>query len=85
MEINRVPGVRRLPLHIGYVHCVSDPLDRDSTSARALKHLVAVASPNVTVQSCLDSCAAGGFILAGVEFGDECCECGPRRLVCFRD
>ncbi|KAJ7919487.1 hypothetical protein B0H13DRAFT_2430315 [Mycena leptocephala] len=35
--------------------------------------------PNVTVQSCLDSCAAGGFILAGVEFGDEC-YCGNALL-----
>ncbi|KAJ7237158.1 WSC domain-containing protein [Mycena rebaudengoi] len=54
----------------------------DSTSARALKHLVAVASPNVTVQSCLDSCAAGGFILAGVEFGNEC-YCGNALLYVY--
>ncbi|KAJ7472198.1 WSC domain-containing protein [Mycena latifolia] len=51
----------------------------DSTSARALKHLVAVASPNMTVESCLDSCAAGGYILGGVEFGDEC-YCGNALL-----
>ncbi|KAJ7885720.1 WSC domain-containing protein [Mycena olivaceomarginata] len=51
----------------------------DSTSARTLKHLVAVASPNMTVESCLDSCAAGGYILAGVEFGDEC-YCGNALL-----
>ncbi|KAJ6549869.1 WSC domain-containing protein [Mycena capillaripes] len=51
----------------------------DSTSARTLKHLVAVASPSMTVESCLDSCAAGGYILAGVEFGDEC-YCGNALL-----
>ncbi|KAJ7020180.1 hypothetical protein C8F04DRAFT_1051154 [Mycena alexandri] len=54
----------------------------DSTSARALKHLVAVASPNVTVESCLDSCAAGGYILGGVEFGDEC-YCGNALLYAY--
>jgi hypothetical protein len=29
----------------------------------------------MTVEGCLDSCATGGYILGGVEFGDECCEC----------
>ncbi|KAJ6549867.1 WSC domain-containing protein [Mycena capillaripes] len=55
---------------------------KDSTSARALKHLVAVSSPNMTVESCLDSCAAGGYILAGVEFGDEC-YCGNALLYVY--
>ncbi|KAJ7734138.1 hypothetical protein B0H16DRAFT_1877150, partial [Mycena metata] len=51
----------------------------DSTSARALKHLVALSSPNITVESCLDSCEAGGYILGGVEFVDEC-YCGNALL-----
>ncbi|KAJ7917393.1 hypothetical protein B0H13DRAFT_1608409, partial [Mycena leptocephala] len=51
----------------------------DSTSDRALKHLVAVASRNMTVEGCLDSCATGGYILGGVEFGDEC-YCGNALL-----
>ncbi|KAF7363206.1 WSC-domain-containing protein [Mycena venus] len=51
----------------------------DSTSGRALKHLVAVASPTMTVESCLDSCQAGGYALGGVEFGDEC-YCGNALL-----
>ncbi|KAJ7906565.1 WSC domain-containing protein [Mycena leptocephala] len=51
----------------------------DSTSGRTLKHLVAVSSPNMTVESCLDSCATGGYILGGVEFGEEC-YCGNALL-----
>jgi hypothetical protein len=27
----------------------------------------------MTVESCIAFCSAGGFSLAGVEFGDECC------------
>ncbi|KAJ7059473.1 hypothetical protein C8F01DRAFT_989546, partial [Mycena amicta] len=45
----------------------------DSTSARALHHLVTGFSANMTVEICLDACAAGGFILGGLEFGHECC------------
>jgi len=52
---------------------------RDSTSERALHHLVALSSPNMTVESCLDSCEAGGYVLGGVEFGDEC-YCGNALL-----
>ncbi|KAJ6460214.1 WSC domain-containing protein [Mycena sanguinolenta] len=54
----------------------------DSTSARALRHLVAVASRNMTVESCLDSCAAGGYILGGLEYGDEC-YCGNTLLYMY--
>ncbi|KAJ7222105.1 WSC domain-containing protein [Mycena pura] len=54
----------------------------DSRSARALKHLVAVADHNMTVQSCLDSCGAGGYILGGLEFGDEC-YCGNAILYVY--
>ncbi|KAJ7189144.1 hypothetical protein C8R46DRAFT_1184333 [Mycena filopes] len=50
----------------------------DSTSARSLHHLVP-ASANTTVETCLDACAAGGFILAGLEFGHEC-HCGNALL-----
>ncbi|KAJ6465330.1 WSC domain-containing protein, partial [Mycena sanguinolenta] len=57
-------------------------MHRDSTSARALKHLVAVASRTMTVESCLDSCAAGGYILGGVEYGDEC-YCGNALLYVY--
>jgi hypothetical protein len=71
MEIDWVSGVSAAPSDC----TVFDQLHRDSTSGRALKHLVAVASRNMTVASCLDSCATGGYILGGVEFGDECCEC----------
>ncbi|KAF8154337.1 hypothetical protein K438DRAFT_1777969 [Mycena galopus ATCC 62051] len=52
----------------------------DSTSGRALHHLVA--SPNMTVESCLDTCVAGGFILGGVEFGEEC-YCGNALLYVY--
>ncbi|KAJ6505171.1 hypothetical protein C8R45DRAFT_545444, partial [Mycena sanguinolenta] len=51
----------------------------DSTSERALKHLVALSSPNMTVESCLDSCEADDYVLGGVEFGDEC-YCGNALL-----
>ncbi|KAF8155044.1 hypothetical protein K438DRAFT_360544 [Mycena galopus ATCC 62051] len=54
----------------------------DNRSDRALKHLVTVASHNMTVESCLDSCAAGGYILGGVEFGDEC-YCGNTLLYAY--
>ncbi|KAJ6467759.1 WSC domain-containing protein [Mycena sanguinolenta] len=54
----------------------------DSTSGRALHHLVPVSSSNVTVESCLDACAAGGFILGGVEFGEEC-YCGNALLYVY--
>ncbi|KAJ6533538.1 WSC domain-containing protein [Mycena capillaripes] len=51
----------------------------DSRSERALKDLVALSSPNMTVESCLDVCEAGEYALGGVEFGDEC-YCGNALL-----
>ncbi|KAJ7932051.1 hypothetical protein B0H13DRAFT_809105 [Mycena leptocephala] len=54
----------------------------DSTAARALHHLVTGSSANRTVESCLDACAAGGFILGGLEFGHEC-YCGNALLYVY--
>ncbi|KAJ6495160.1 WSC-domain-containing protein [Mycena sanguinolenta] len=64
---------------LSWLYSLSERVPRDSTSGRALHHLVAVSSPNMTVESCLDACAAGGFILGGVEFGEEC-YCGNALL-----
>ncbi|KAJ7758673.1 WSC domain-containing protein [Mycena metata] len=54
----------------------------DSTAARALHHLVTGSSANMTVELCLDACAAGGFILGGLEFGHEC-YCGNALLYVY--
>ncbi|KAJ7022822.1 hypothetical protein C8F04DRAFT_970959, partial [Mycena alexandri] len=54
----------------------------DSTAARALHHLVTGSSANMTVEICLDACAAGAFILGGVEFGHEC-YCGNALLYVY--
>ncbi|KAJ7323157.1 hypothetical protein DFH08DRAFT_711878, partial [Mycena albidolilacea] len=54
----------------------------DSTAARALHHLVTGSSANRTVESCLDACAAAGFILGGLEFGHEC-YCGNALLYVY--
>ncbi|KAJ7026857.1 hypothetical protein C8F04DRAFT_101644 [Mycena alexandri] len=54
----------------------------DSTAARALHHLVTGSSANMTVEICLDTCAAGGFILGGLEFGREC-YCGNALLYVY--
>ncbi|GJJ14008.1 hypothetical protein Clacol_008265 [Clathrus columnatus] len=49
----------------------------DSITARALPHNAVDLHPslprgNLTIDACTDVCAANGFILAGVEFADEC-------------
>jgi hypothetical protein len=69
MEIHPVSAVGAVCLR--GIRCLTPC--RDSTSERALKHLIALSSPNMTVESCLDSCEAGEYLLGGVEFGDECC------------
>ena len=42
----------------------------DSTQQRALRHLVTGLS-SVTVESCLDACAAGNYALAGLEYSHD--------------
>ncbi|KAJ7758676.1 WSC domain-containing protein [Mycena metata] len=54
----------------------------DSPAARALHHLVTGSSANMTVELCLDACAAGGFILGGLESGHEC-YCGNALLYVY--
>ena len=34
---------------------------------------------NMTVKVCLTICFEGDFPLAGLQNGDQCCECSPRR------
>ncbi|KAJ7765712.1 WSC domain-containing protein [Mycena metata] len=43
----------------------------DVSTARTLA-ATAMTAPNLTVESCIAFCNAGGFIFAGVEFGEEC-------------
>jgi len=50
----------------------------DNTTARTLHHGVGSSASN-TVETCLDTCAAGGFALGGVEYGSEC-YCGNAIL-----
>jgi hypothetical protein len=52
-----------------YVSCYTD-----SASARVLTHVAHndQTSKNMTVEFCTSTCAAAGFVYAGVEFGGEC-------------
>ncbi|KAJ6610549.1 WSC domain-containing protein [Mycena sp. CBHHK59/15] len=67
---------------LGYKEWKSIGCRGDSTSGRALKHLVAVASRSMTVESCLDACAVDEYALGGVEYGDEC-YCGNALLYAY--
>lgn len=54
-------------------------LDSDSHSPpdnnRALDNPALTLNPNkMNVESCLDYCADNGFVLAGLEYSQECCE-----------
>ncbi|PPR01863.1 hypothetical protein CVT24_001344, partial [Panaeolus cyanescens] len=44
----------------------------DSTASRSLKVASFTSVDNMTIESCLDFCASGGFTFAGVEFAREC-------------
>ncbi|KAJ7853857.1 WSC domain-containing protein [Mycena leptocephala] len=44
----------------------------DTSASRALAGASYVNASAMTVESCIAFCSAGGFSLAGVEFGDEC-------------
>jgi hypothetical protein len=48
----------------------------DTVAARTLSTMVATSggAANMSVVHCTDACDAAGFKLAGLEFGDECCE-----------
>ncbi|KAJ6515444.1 WSC domain-containing protein [Mycena sanguinolenta] len=46
-------------------------LSSDTSTSRTLAE-ASTTSANMTVESCIAFCTAGGFSLAGVEFGDEC-------------
>ncbi|KAJ6596722.1 WSC domain-containing protein [Mycena sp. CBHHK59/15] len=65
---------------LAYKEWKSIGCQKDSTAGRILKHLVTMANSNtVTVELCLDACAAGNYSLGGVEFGHECF-CGNALL-----
>ncbi|TBU27996.1 WSC-domain-containing protein [Dichomitus squalens] len=59
------PSSTGLPLGWAGIGCVSD------SSARALTGF-SVANDQMTVASCLSTCASKGFSIAGVEYGREC-------------
>ncbi|KAJ7028381.1 WSC domain-containing protein [Mycena alexandri] len=65
-----------------YKEWVSIGCQGDSATARALHHLVTGFSANMTVEICLDACAAAGFPLGGLEFGHECF-CGNTLLYVY--
>ena len=54
--------------------CVSQT---DSNDARtlAVQTLVKGGPELNSVESCIGACEAAGYILAGVEFANECCTC----------
>jgi hypothetical protein len=56
----------------------------DNVSARTLVNAEAVpGGPTaMTVQACQTVCQGLGYLLAGVEYADECCKC-PRRVFLF--
>ncbi|TFK42314.1 WSC domain-containing protein [Crucibulum laeve] len=56
------------------IGCVKD----STTQGRVLHHLSS-RSDTMTVETCLDSCSAGGFALGGLEYGREC-YCGNALL-----
>ncbi|KAJ7718195.1 WSC domain-containing protein [Mycena maculata] len=74
--------VAATPSHLGVLPRQSNPTDlpgnwslagcyTDVSTARTLA-ATATAGPNMTVEACIAFCAAGDYIFAGVEFGDEC-------------
>jgi hypothetical protein len=56
-------------------------VSREGTTGRALTDGVAVPGgpSNMTVDLCTSTCQAAGYVLAGVEFAQECCTI---RLLC---
>ena len=51
---------------------------RDTHSERSLTSIMNK-SPKMTVGICLNTCYDNYLSLAGLEGGDECCECSSRR------
>lgn len=51
---------------------------------RSLQWTSSLDRASMTVEGCLDYCADLGFNLAGVEYGQECCEHYPASLVLDR-
>jgi hypothetical protein len=49
----------------------------DSVPARSFPYAASVpGGPSaMTIELCQSTCLAAGYILAGVEYADECCEC----------
>lgn len=56
----------------------------EGTPGRTLPHAVATTGGSnlMTVDLCTSACKAAGYVLAGVEYGQECCKCpfGPLIL-----
>ena len=47
---------------------------REGTTGRGLTYGASVPSTQMNVESCTAACQAAGYILAGIEGGDECCK-----------
>lgn len=60
------PGVN----DYSYLGCYAE-----GTTGRALTHGAGVPAAEMTVAKCTAACHAANFILAGVEYGGECCRC----------
>lgn len=69
------PGVNGF----AYIGCYSE-----GATGRALTHGVGtIPAAEMTVAKCTAACQNAGFILAGVEYGGECCEYHLFPLPCF--
>lgn len=51
-----------------YLGCEAE----NASGPRAIDHSMDIGIEDVTVEACLDACAAAGFSVAGIQFGEEC-------------
>lgn len=56
-----------------YLGCYSE-----GTTGRALTYGAGLAGATLTVDKCTAACHAANYILAGVEYGGECCKSRPK-------
>ena len=63
---------------------VSEGCYSDSVGARTLANQVATGDAStMTVALCVDACQAAGYILAGLEYADQC-ELFSQQIACLR-
>ena len=70
-----LPRPQRNVLSAGTLCWLTCLTESDSVNARTLvdSQVTVIDGAGMTVQRCTQGCLAGGYTLAGVEYGNECC------------